>query len=142
MRRQTQILLAGLIFGLLASVSLLGEPVMAQSRSQSVIAGVFSASSDAGELIMVSHAGGVRVERLRPDALGAPLEEGDVIARLNGLDVAMPEDILDYIRQRPALSALSLSVRRGEDDISLTVDAELFRQFMPPQPPQPPEPPA
>jgi S1-C subfamily serine protease len=138
MRRRTQNLLAGLIFGLLASGPLRGETVMAQSRSQSVSAGHFSASSDAGEMMMVSQAGGVRVERLRPGALGAPLEEGDVITRLNGLDVAMPEDILDYIRQRPALSALSLSVRRAEDEISLTVDAELFRQFMPPQPPEPP----
>lgn len=142
MRLRAAHIFACIGFSLLVSASLSGEPVMAQPQSQSHSTGVFSASSSAGELWMVSQPGGVRIERLRLETMETPLQAGDVATRVDGHAVVTPEDILDHIRQRPRLGVLSLSVRRDGRDIRLAIDADLFRAFMPPQPPAPPTPPA
>ena len=142
MRHRTQTLLVCMGFGLLASVPLLGDPVMAESRSQSVSIGYFASETSAGELVLASESGGVRVRRVRHDAIETLLQDGDLITRMDGSAVAMPEDVMRYVRARPQLGAISLTVRRGGSELDLTVDAALLRHFMPPQPPAPPEPPA
>lgn len=141
MRYQAGHMFACIGFSLVVTGSLCGGPVMAQSQTRSHSTGVFSASSSSGELLMVSQPGGVRIDRLRLETLETPLQAGDVVSRVDGLTVVTPEDILGYVRQRPQLGALSLSVRRGADQINLTIEADLFRAFMAPEPPAPPAPP-
>jgi hypothetical protein len=97
-------------------------------------------SQDGPDLLMLEgEREGVRVLGLRWQGSDTLLRQGDLIIQADGMALAMPEDLFAYLRTRAMLDSVSLVVRRGHEELTLTVGTDLFIHFMPPAPPAPPE---
>jgi S1-C subfamily serine protease len=97
-------------------------------------------SQDGPDLLMLEgESEGVRVLGLRWQGSDTLLRQGDLIIRADGIALVLPEDLFAYLRTHPTLDSVSLVVRRGHEELTLTVGADLFAYFMPPAPPAPPE---
>ena len=111
----------------------------ASASSVELTTGVLVFQDGPDLLMLESETEGVRILGLRWQGSDTLLREGDLIIQADGIALALPEDLFAYLRTRATLEPVSLVVRRGHEELTLTVGADLFAHFMPPAPPAPPE---
>lgn len=89
----------------------------APATSTSVFQGAVTQANDdeAGVLI-------ARVQRDSP-AAKAGLRRGDILLKINDTDVSEPQDIVDVLAKLKSGDSIKLMVRRGENEVTLTVKA-------------------